>query len=136
MPQAFLGANPGTTVKDALEPELLDATINNETTDGTPVQVNFPGRVIVVAEVGAIAATGALDVEVQGADNQAFDQGVVSYGHFDTITDADDSDVRVLAVHAWKPWMRASGTNGVAVDAAVRVVVRPGDWQVGDARTA
>lgn len=137
MAQSFLGSNPGTQITDALEPELLDETaINNETITGTAVEVNFPGKVIAVAEVGAMAATAELDIEVQGADNSAFDENVVSFGHFDAIGDADDNEVRVLAIAGWKRYMRAIAINGVAADAAVRVVLRPADWSQSNTRTA
>lgn len=136
MSQAFLGANPGTVVQDALEPELLDATVSADITSVTWVEVNFPGCVAVVAELGAIADTvTGLDIEVVGADD---DSGTnqVSFGRFSAIDGADDGQARVLVVEAYKPYM------GVLVDytgsgnAPVRVVLRPKEWWLGNTRTA
>jgi hypothetical protein len=136
MSQGFLGANPGTTVKDALEPELHDAAVVASVT-GSWVEVNFPMEVVAVAEVGAVTGTGVtVDIEVQGADD-ASGTNLVSYGKFDTITESDDNEDRVLSISAFKRYVRVDiVAAGTSPSAAVRVVLRPKDWERGNTRSA
>ncbi len=135
MPQAFLGANPGTTVEDALEPELYDATATGDVTV-TWVAVNFPATVCVVATLGTVGAsvTGA-DIEVVGADDTSA-TNIVSYGRFAPIDEADDDQVRVLTVDVFKPFMGITLDHTGTGDVPVKIVVRPKDWQLGNTRTA
>src|SRR5690606_9909360 len=111
MAQSFLGPNPGTVVRDALAPELFDDAVQNDTVDGDWVEVNFPGCVAVVAEIGTVDAGAALDVEVQGADDPDGSGGVVSYGRFAAIDGDDDGQVRVLVADVYKPYMRVVATE-------------------------
>lgn len=107
---------PGTLVRDALAYELLDATVTGAN-DGahTAVLVSRPGRVAVFLETGSVTgSTPTLDVELQGADNSAFSEGVVSYGAFPQIGDEDNAEY-VLEATVFKPYMRvvtaAGGSN-------------------------
>lgn len=136
MAQAFLGANPGTTVKDVLEPELLDDTVSADISTPTWVEVNFPACVAVVAELGAIdAGVTGLDIEVVGADD---DSGTnqVSYGRFAAIDGDSDNQERVLLADVFKPFMAVLVDHTGTGDAAVRVVLRPKDYWQGNTRTA
>jgi len=136
MAQAFLGANPGTTVKDTLEPELFDGTVSADVSSATWVEVNFPACVAVVAELGAIdAGVTGLDIEVIGADDK---QGTnqVSYGRFAAIDGSDDNQERVLVADVFKPYMAVLVDHSGSGSAAVRVVVRPKDYWQGNTRTA
>lgn len=137
MPQAFLGANPGTQIKDASAPALLDnADVTGDVT-GTAVAVNFPGRVAVLAELTAVnGTTVTLDLEVQGADDESFTENVVSLGHFDSIAEGDEGETRVLTVHAWKPWMRVVATETNLTDTDITVTVVPADHLTGNTRSA
>ncbi len=136
MPQAFLGANPGTTVEDFLEPELYDAVATADVTV-TWVQVNFPCDVAVVAELGTIVVgvTG-LDIEVVGADD-ASATNLVSYGRFAPINGTDDADTeRVLVAAVFKPFLGVTIDHTGTGNAPVKVVVRPKDFWQGNTRTA
>lgn len=136
MAQSFLGANPGTTVKDALEPELLDTTVSADVSSVTWVEVNFPMEVVAVAELGAIdAGVTGLDIEVVGADDNS-GTNQVSYGKFDSITGSDDNEERVLAVSAFKRYMGVLVDHTGSGNAVVRVVLRPKDYWRGNTRTA
>ena len=115
---------------------MLDATVSADVSSVTWVEVNFPGRVVAVAELGAIdAGVTGLNIEVVGADD---DSGTnqVSMGRFATIDGADDNQDRHLALAGWKRWMGVLVDHVGSGNAAVRVVLRPQDDQVGNARTA
>lgn len=137
MPQAFLGSNPGTNIKDALEPELNDSTAETASDTGAWTEVNFPGEVVAVVDVGAVTGTSVtVDIEVEGADDDS-GTNAVSLGKFDTITDASDDEVRILALRGWKRFMRADiVVAGTSPSAVVPVVLRPKDYLQGDGATA
>jgi len=137
MPQSFLGVNPGTTVKDALEPALMSAeTVNNETTTGSWVEVNFPADLVAVMELGAQAASVDLDVEIQGADDTS-GTNLVSYGHFDSVDANDDNEDRFLSVQVYKPYVRAVAIEAGSADAVIdKVTLRPSSHWLGNTRTA
>ena len=137
MPQAFLGSNPGTQIEDALAPSLMAAeTVNNETTTGEWTEVNFPGKVAVVLDLGALAATKALTVRIEGADDDA-DSYLEVLGVFGPIDGDDDGQERVLLVAGWKRYMRAVAINSAAVDAVVTsVTVVPAEFHQSNTRTA
>ncbi len=136
MPQGFLGVNPGTTVRDALEPELHSSTVSADVTV-VWVQVNFPATVAVLLELGAIVAgvTG-LDIEVLGADDAAA-LNQVSYGRFAPIDGTNDDEDRVLTVDVFKPFMGVTidhtGTGDAIVDT---ISVVPKDYWQANLRTA
>jgi hypothetical protein len=112
----------GTLVRDALAAELFDATVASDTTTtGTAVHVAHPHLVGIEAVVSG-SGIGSLDIEIQGADNSDFDEGVVSYGHFDAIADAD---TRFLNAYVAKAYMRAVVVStGTTTDADIVVTVR------------
>ncbi len=136
MSQAFLGVNPGTDIRDTLEPELHSSTVTADVTV-VWVQVNFPATVAVLVELGAIAAgvTG-LDIEVVGADD-ASATNQVSYGRFAVINGTNDDEDRVLTVDVFKPFMGViidyTGTGNAVVDT---IAVIPKDFHQGNLRTA
>ncbi|HEX7099348.1 MAG TPA: hypothetical protein VF377_08895 [Acidimicrobiia bacterium] len=140
MSQAFLGANPGTVVTDALAPTLMEAeTVNGETTTGAWVEVGFPGDCVVVLELGSMAAAASLDVEIQGSDDgdDVSPEGLVSFGHFDTVGGSDDNEVRILDIQCYKRYVRAVATESGAADAVVsKITLAPPQFRMGNERTA
>src|SRR5690606_27595393 len=136
MAQSFLGPNPGTVVRDALAPKLFDGSVVSDTVDGDWVEVNFPGCVAVVAEIGAADSSAALDVEVQGADDPDGPGGVVAYGRFAAIGEDDDNQVRVLVADVYKPYMRVTATESGGGEVELTVWVGPKDFWQGSERTA
>jgi hypothetical protein len=137
MPQAYLGANPGTTIEDALEPELLDDASVSADVTVTWVAVNFPATVVVVTTLGTIAAgVTNFEIEVEGADDTSA-TNLVSYGRFAPIDGSDDDETRVLTVDVFKPYMGVTiDYEGTGAVEDVKIVVRPKDWQQGNTRTA
>ena len=135
MPQGFLGVNPGTTIRDFIEPELHNSTVTADVTV-VWVQVNFPATVAVLAELGVIdvGVTG-LDIEVLGADD-ASATNQVSYGRFAPIAGTNDDEDRVLTVDVFKPFMGVTIDHTGAGNAAVVVGVVPKDYWQGNLRTA
>jgi len=138
MPQAFLGSNPGTSVRDVLEVELHESTVSGDVAvSGNWKEVNFPMTVAVLLELGAIAAgvTG-LDIEVVGADDTAA-LNQVSYGRFAAINGTNDDEDRVLTVDVYKPFMGViidyTGSGDAVVDT---IAVIPKDYRQGNTRTA
>ncbi len=135
MPQAFLGVNPGTTVRDALEPELHNSTVTADVTV-VWVQVNFPATVAVLAELGVIdAGVTGLDIEVVGADDAAA-LNQVSYGRFAVIDGTNDDEDRYLTVDVFKPFMGVIIDHTGTGNAALEVNVIPKDHFQGNLRTA
>jgi len=125
---------PGTLIRDANVIELFDgATLNAAgTTSGTVKQIESPGEVaFILATDGTISSTGnsaTLNVEVKGADNLAFDSGVVSYGRFAALSGTDDAQeslTRVLNAYVDKKYVRATvivgGTSPVYTGATLHV---------------
>jgi hypothetical protein len=137
MPQAFLGANPGTSIQDSLEPVLMTAeTVSNATTTGTWIQVNFPADLVAVLEVGSMASTAALEVEIQAADDTSA-TNLVSLGRFAAVGDTDDDQDRFLSVQVYKPFVRALATESATADAVVdKITLRPKEHVLGNTRTA
>lgn len=108
MAQAFLGPNSGSLVRDALAPELVNEAALAASQDDAWVQVDFIGPVAWHAVTGAVTGTSVVcDIEIQGADDNS-GTNTVSYGRFGTITEADDSETRVLETTVFKKWVRAS----------------------------
>jgi hypothetical protein len=135
MPQGPLISNPGTNVKDALEPVLHNSTITGDVT-ATWVEVNFPGHVVVVAELGTIdAGVTGLDIRVVGADDGS-GTNQVELGRFAAITGASDNQVRTLAVRGWKRYMAVIVDHSGTGNAVTKVVVRPKDWRQSNTATA
>ena len=135
MPQAFLGVNPGTTVRDTLEPELHNSTVTADVAVAW-VEVNFPCTVAVLVELGVIdvGVTG-LDIEVVGADDGAA-LNQVSYGRFAVIDGTNDDEDRVLTVDVFKAFMGVIIDHTGTGNAAVEVNVIPKDYNQGNLRTA
>lgn len=136
MPQSFLGPNPGTVIRDAAEPVILNQTLTANV-NGSWVPVDRPGKVVAVAELGSITGTGvSVALTLEGADD-ASGGNIVRHGRFANIDNASSNQVRVLAVHAYKPFMRVAATvSGTSPSVPVKVVLRPQDYWQGDKKTA
>lgn len=99
----------GTFAQDKLAIVLLDETALAADKTGTAVESGKPAEVRIELVTGDVASTASdtLDVEIQGADNKAFDEGVVSYGKFSTVAGTDDNVTRYLQARVYKPYIRA-----------------------------
>jgi len=137
MSQAFLGANPGTRIADALAPELHDGVVDNTTTTGSWVEVPFNGEIAVQVVVGVADADLALgEVSIQGSDTgTGGGTNVVTYGRFADIQDDDDDETRYLQLRHYKRYLRAVivATTG-GFDSTITVV--PAHTALGNSRTA
>lgn len=102
----------GTFAQDKLAIVLLDDDALDADVTGDAVESGKPAEVRIELVTGDVASTASdtLDVEIQGADNEAFDEGVVSYGKFSTVTGTDDDVTRYLQARVYKPWIRAVAT--------------------------
>lgn len=137
MAQAFLGPNSGSLVRDALAPELVNETALAASQDDAWVEVQRVGPVAWFAVTGTVTGTSVVcDIEIQGADDNV-GTNTVSYGKFDTITEADDAATRVLETNVFKPWVRASTViSGTTPVIPVVVTGRQIHDRRSDARTA
>lgn len=138
MSQKFLGPNPGTPVRDYLALHLLDLNAAASTTVGDVKVSGWPHKVVFELVLGTLTGTGLdVDVEVEGADNLAFDSGVVSYGHFDAIGASDDGETRHLEAEVYKPYLRATATiSGSGPAVTLDLYVRPPHTDRATTRTA
>jgi hypothetical protein len=114
---------PGTLAQDAIAPNLAaGATLNSAgTTNGDIWESTFPHNVRFELDTATVTGTTpTLLVEIRGADNAAFNSGVVSFGAFPVTsgTAASQSDiVRYFDTYVDKRYVRAvvtvGGTNPV-----------------------
>ncbi len=138
---------PGTVVRDALGANLAaGATLTAAATvTGTVVEINSPQDIAIELATGTVASTGnsaTLSVEIQSADNLAFNSGVVSHGRFAALsgTDAAQSNVtRLLSVVIQKRYARATlvigGTSPSYAGTTIKPVL-PNDRRVAATTTA
>lgn len=112
---------PGTYVRDTNGPNLFAGSTLNAagSTNGTAVECDAAGTdVTFVISTGTVTGTTpTLSVNIQAAENLAFDEGVVSLGQFPVSsgTGAAQSDLeRSMTVHvpARKRFLRAGVTLG------------------------
>ena len=108
---------PGTLVRDSLAVEVIaGATLNAAgTTNGTVKEIANPEwvsfQLVTPATITSTGNSATLNVELKGADNAAFDSGVVSYGRFAALSGTDDSQenlTRVLDAYVDKRYVRAT----------------------------
>jgi hypothetical protein len=129
---------PGTLVRDAIAPELLDATITTSN-DGahSAVEVAHPGEVAIFAVTGTCSDDSAtLDLEVQGSDSSSFSSGVVSYGRFAQIAGTEDGSTFVLEADVRKRYLRVVSVATGTASFPVVVTVRTKHDRRSDSRTA
>lgn len=91
---------PGTVVRDALAPDLI--------TDGV-VELAWTGDVQFLLEGNG--STSGYGVTVQGADNAAFDEGVVDICHF---VGAGADAVQSITTYVDKRYVQIAGATGTA----------------------
>lgn len=102
---------PGTLVRDALAPTLVNATNLTATATGTGVEVNQVGPAKAFLKVsGTISGTSpTLDVTIQASDVSNFGSGVVTLGRFAQVTAAAERFIHVDVQHKY---VRAVSTVG------------------------
>ena len=118
----------GTIVRDALAPQLLaGATLTGtSTTQGTVVELNYPGRFGVYVLVGTVTGTDTptLEVELEASNSSTFASGVVSLGRFDRITTT--AAVHQMSFYTNKRYVRTqvtpTGTTPVFTGTTATVV--------------
>ena len=140
MAQSTLTPGPGTVVRDAIAPKLVDAlsTPLTATQAGSWVEVPFPKHASIELVTGAVADAGVqVDVEIFAADDSS-GNGQVSLGRFSALTDADDNVTRWLDVVSHKRYMKADVTisGGTSPSVALAVTVRNMHDGRGDSRSA
>jgi hypothetical protein len=91
---------PGTVVRDALAPDLID--------DGI-VELSWTGEIQFVLE--GDGSTSGYSVTVQGADNAAFDSNVVDIVHF---TGVGASETHQITTYLDKRYVRVAAAAGTA----------------------
>lgn len=138
---------PGTVVRDALGFNLAaGATLNAAgTTSGTVAEINSPQEISFELATGTVTSTGnsaTINVELQSADNLAFNVGVVSHGRFSagSGTDAAQSNTtKLLRAVVQKRYARATvilgGTAPVYTGTTIKPVL-PNDRRVAATTTA
>lgn len=122
---------PGSVVRDALEPDLLDGvtltTAAGASQAGTAYEIGWTGPVqFVLTSAGKSGTTPSITVDIQGCETSDFStDDVVTLG---TITGADLTNGTVLGVHAHvnSRYVRAvstvAGTSGVYTGSTVYAV--------------
>lgn len=126
---------PGTLVKDALAPKLLDAENVSASGNGASIDLGGPMLEVRIELVVAGTVTGTtptLDVEIQSSDSSTFASGVVSHGRFKQLAAADASSAATHFLQAFVPkrYVRAVKTVGGTspVFNAVSAIVRTDDY--------
>lgn len=101
---------PGSLVRDALAPTLLNSTNLTATATGTAVEVNRPTNVKAYLKVtGTVSGTSpTLNVELQSSDDATFATGVVSHGRFAQVSSTNQD--RFLQADIQNRYARAVAT--------------------------
>lgn len=109
---------PGSLVRDSLSPQLFaGATLNAAgSTNGTAVQVDKPGDVMVEIVTGTVTGTTpTLLVTIQGADDSGFTTNVVNICEFPVTSGtgaAQSSKTKRQNTYIGKQFVRAAVTLG------------------------
>lgn len=111
---------PGSLVRDSLSPQLFaGATLNAAgATNGTAVQVDKPGDVMVEIVTGTVTSTAnsaTLLVRLEGADDSAFTVNKTNICEFPVKSGSDASQSAAKYrqnTMCWKQWVRSVVTVG------------------------